>query len=115
MSDLEYMIINNVLLVFKCIGCNKIYEDEFDEDLAKRFPNTCKFCDRNLNKLCLMSQKYVYPYEYMNSWQRFNEKSILDKKEFCSNLTMENMTDADYKHRKRVWKGLGRKKPRRAP
>ena len=38
----------------------------------------------------------------MDSWQRFNETSLPDKKEFYSNLTIENITDADKKHAKRV-------------
>ena len=42
-----------------------------------------------------MLRKGVYPYEYIDSWQRFNEMSFLDKKEFYSNLTKEKITDAD--------------------
>ena len=34
----------------------------------------------------------------MHSWERVNETSLPDKKEFYSNLKMENITDADYKH-----------------
>lgn len=33
----------------------------------------------------------------------FNETILLAKKEFYSNLNMENITDADCKHAKRVW------------
>ena len=42
-----------------------------------------------------MLRKGVYPYEYIDSWQRFNETSFLDKKELYSNLTKEKITDAD--------------------
>ena len=48
--------------------------------------------------------KDVYPYEYLDSWQRFNKTSSPDKKEFYNNLNMEDITDSDYKHAKRVWK-----------
>ena len=48
--------------------------------------------------------KDVYPYEYLDSWQRFNKISLPDKKEFYNNLNMEDTTDSDYKHAKRVWK-----------
>ena len=29
-----------------------------------------------------MLRKGVYPYEYMDSWERFNEASLPDKKNF---------------------------------
>ena len=33
------------------------YEKQFEEDLAKRFENTCGFCDGDINKFCLMLWK----------------------------------------------------------
>ena len=39
----------------------------------------------------------------MNSRKRFNEMSLPDKKKFYSSMTMENITDADYNHTKRVY------------
>ena len=38
----------------------------------------------------------------MDDWQKFNETSLLEKKYFYSHLNMENITDADYVHPKRV-------------
>ena len=53
---------------------------KIDEDyLAKRFQNTYKFCDKNLDKFCLMLRKGIFPHEYMDSCQRFNQKSLPDK------------------------------------
>ena len=51
-----------------------------------------------------MLRKGVYPYEYMYNWKRFDETLLPDKEDFYSNPNMENITDADYKHAKRVWK-----------
>ena len=48
MSDTENMTANDRLLTFKCAGRNKNYMNEFDVDLAKRFSNTYKFCDKDL-------------------------------------------------------------------
>ena len=42
----------------------------------------------------------------MDSWERFNEKSLPDKEAFCSNLNMEDITDVDYEHAKRVFNGV---------
>ena len=39
----------------------------------------------------------------MDSLERFDEPSA-KKKDFYSNLNMEAITNADYKHAKRVWK-----------
>ena len=34
----------------------------------------------------------------MDSWQRFNETSLTDKKGFYRSLTIEDIIDSDYKH-----------------
>ena len=49
-------------------------------------------------------QKGVYPYEYMDDWKKFNETSLPVKKGFYSHLNMEDITDADYVHAKRICK-----------
>ena len=42
----------------------------------------------------------------MDSWERFNEASLPDKEAFYSNLNMEDVTDVDHRHAKRVFKNL---------
>ena len=42
----------------------------------------------------------------MGEWEKFNETTLPEKEEFYSNLNMEDITDADYMHVKRVCKGL---------
>ena len=39
----------------------------------------------------------------MNSWERFNETSLPPKKDFHSELNLENITDKDYNHAQTVW------------
>ena len=39
----------------------------------------------------------------MNTWM-INETTLPEKEEFYSNLNIENITDADHKHAKRVCK-----------
>ena len=46
----------------------------------------------------------VYPYEYMDDWQKFSETSLPEKENFDSHLNMEDITAEDYKHAKNVWK-----------
>ena len=57
----------------------------------------------------MLLRKGVYPYEYMDSWERFDETSLPDKEAFYSNLNMENITDVDYRHAEIVFKNLNNK------
>ena len=53
-------------------------------------------------KLDLMSQKGVYPYDFMDSFDKFNEK-LPSKEDFHSILNDEHITDDQYKHAQNVW------------
>ena len=50
-----------------------------------------------------MLRKGVYPYEYMDNWERFNETSLPSKESFYSNLNMEDSDDIDYRHGNNVF------------
>ena len=52
----------------------------------------------------MLLRKGVYPYEYMDGWDKFNDTSIPNKESFYSNLTMENITEMDYIHANNVFK-----------
>ena len=51
----------------------------------------------------MLLRKGVYPYEYMDSWEVFNEISFPDKKAFYSELNLEDVTDKDYTHAQKVF------------
>ena len=55
----------------------------------------------------LLTRKGVYPYEYINSWDRFNEIQLLPISVFYSNLNMSSISEEDYQHAQRVWKEFG--------
>ena len=59
--------------------------------------------DGDLNKFVLSLRKGVYPYEYMDSCERFNETLLPPKKTFYSELNVEDITDKDYAHAQKVW------------
>ena len=44
----------------------------------------------------MLLRKNLYPYEYMDSWERFNETALANKKAFYSKLYLEDITDEDY-------------------
>ena len=108
-SCLDYVITKDDQLIFGCFECKKNYEKDFNKELIKRFGNIYKFCNKDISKFILLLRKGVYPYEYMDSWERFDETSLPDKEAFYSSLNMENITDVDHRHAKRVFKSLNNK------
>ena len=97
-SCLDYVKTKNEKLLLKCFNCKTYYKKKFNKDLIKKFKNTYSFCNNDINKFALLLTKGVYPYEYMDSWERFNDTSLPRKKDFYSNLNMENIDDTDYRH-----------------
>ena len=51
----------------------------------------------------LIKRKGVYPYDYMDSFERFSEKSLPSREDFYSILNDVNISESDYSHAKRVW------------
>ena len=106
-SCLDYVrITKNEKLVLKCFNCDSCYKKKFNKDLLKKFKNTYSFCNSDLNKFILLLRKGVYPYEYMDSWEKFNETSLPSKEDFYSKLNMEDIDDIDYRHGNNVFKGF---------
>ena len=65
------------------------------EGLIKKFPSIYQFCNGDLNKFILLLRKGVYPYEYMDSWEKFDELTLPPKEVFHSNLNLEDISDED--------------------
>ena len=66
--------------------------------LIKNFPRIYQFCNGELNKFVLLLRKGVCPYEYMDSWERFDKTLLPPKKDFYSELNLEGISDKDYNH-----------------
>ena len=84
-------------------------------ELSETFPNVYKFCNGDHNKFSLLLRKGVYPYEYIDSWERFNETELPDKESFYSELNKEGITDEDYAHAQKVWKEFNIKNLGKSP
>ena len=54
----------------------------------------------------MLLRKGVYPYEYIDIWERFDETSLPEKKAFYSELHLEDITDEDYTHAQKVFEEL---------
>ena len=105
----DYMYFKDDNLIFRCFECKKNYQKDFHKDLINRFANTYRFCNEDINKFILLLRKDVYPYEYMDSWERFNETALPNKKSFYSELNLEDITDKDYAHAQKVFEELNLK------
>ena len=104
-------------------GEDKVYKRSIDI----RFLDTFKFMASSLDKLAknltdeqmtitsseykgedfkLLRQKGIYPYDYMDSTDRFLETELPAKDKFYSTLYDETVTDDQYEFAKAVWKNF---------
>ena len=58
-------------------------------------------------KLDLMKAKGVYPYDYMDSFQKFSQTQLPKRDDFYSLLTDEEISDSEYAHAGKVWERFG--------
>ena len=79
-SECEFIGLKNDRLNYRCKECNGISAN-------------------SINDL----RKGAYPYEYMDSWKKLNETSLPDKKDFHSELALEDISDKDYEHAQKVF------------
>ena len=55
-------------------------------------------------KIDLVSRKGVYPYEFMDDFEKFKKQSLPKKTSFFFRLKQEKISDEDFEHAQRVWK-----------
>ena len=99
--------------------------DERTEEMELRFIDSIKFMSSSLDFLVnslgkgghkfwgfesynghqheLLVRKLIYPYKYMDSWNKFEETSLPSKEKFYSSLNKSGISDVDYKHACSVW------------
>jgi hypothetical protein len=78
-------------------GCTTI------KDLRSKFPNTSKYFtnDSQFNR---MTQKGIYPYDYIDNFNRLNETKLPAIKEFSSKLNGTVCSPKEYERADQVWK-----------
>ena len=59
--------------------------------------------NRTVEELELLQRKGVYPYEYVDSYERFLEPQLPPIEAFYSKLSRTSISDADYAHAQNVW------------
>jgi hypothetical protein len=78
-----------------------VLKDDWKDNFRFSRQNTCIKDDEGLH---LLTEKGVYPYDYMDNWDRFNETELPPKEAFYSELSNEHISDADYERAQKVWK-----------
>ena len=78
----KYESAKDNLIKYKCLSCNKGYSTRLNEELKKKFKNMLKISNSDINKFILLLRKVVYPFEYMDDWEKFNETTLPEKKNF---------------------------------
>ena len=55
-------------------------------------------------KLDLITKKGTYPYDFMDSFEKFDQTELPTKEQFYSTLNDQHITNDEYDHAKKVWK-----------
>ena len=91
---------------FKSASLDKLvsmtkYDNTDEKDRSKwiwrdNWPSNCRYSSQNdIIKADLMTEKGVYPYDYMNTFDKFDEEQLPSKGQFYSRLSEEGKTNDD--------------------
>ena len=89
----------------ECKNCKNTDEACINPNYDKLKYTSKMFKDK---KLDLMARKGVYPYDYMDSFEKFNSP-LPKKEEYFSILNNKHISNEDYEHAKNVWNTFGLK------
>ena len=121
-----HLIIREIAKVFDKVSCIPLNFEKFISFSAGqlRFIDSCQFMGKSLDALVKINddfsitdrtfndmsdwvkQKGVYPYEYMSSFDRFNETKLPFKDKFYSSLCGKHITDKEYERAQEIWKAF---------
>ena len=94
------------------LGNHLVFLDSFQfmssslDNLVKNLPDEAlkytynRFKQEQFN---LMKQKGIYPYDHMDSFEKFKQTELPMTEQFYSILNNEHITDEDYQHAQNVW------------
>ena len=81
---LEYTNFKDDLIKYIFLSCDRSYQRKFNKKLKEIFFHTYTFSNHDNNKFILLLRKGVYPYQYMDDWEKFNETSLPEKEDCYS-------------------------------
>ena len=99
---------------FDKLVCMTKYDNTDENDRSKwvlrdNWQTNFRYSSKNdfiTTKECLdlLTEKGVYPYDYMNAFDSFNHEQLPSKEQFYSRLSEEDKTNGDFKKAKQIWK-----------
>ena len=106
----------NYCAQMRCKKCGKIKARQLEKKtLVKSFASLSNYVynergDSNADEqFRLLLTKGVFPYEYIDSWHRFEETTIPSQKSYYHRLKLEECSDDDYSHVHKMWKAFDHK------
>ena len=78
------------------------------KSIKDTFPNTYSYFKKYWNHIDeeafeLLTRKGVYPYEFMDSWEKMKEKTLPSKEDYFSQLTGKDISEENYTFASNVW------------
>ena len=70
---------------------------------ANTFNDLSYFYGDTRMKLELLKRKGVYPYDYMDTFEKLSEKQLPPRQDFYSELNESEISENDYTHAQKVW------------
>ena len=95
-KEMELRFIDSIKFMSSSLDCPV-------NNLARGGHKFWGFENYNCNQRELLIRKGIYPYKYMDSWDKFEETSLPSIEKFYSNLNMSGVNDDDYEHACSVW------------
>ena len=81
--------------------------DSLVNNLAREGDEFFGFEDYKESQYKLLIRQGIYPYEYMDDWDKFAETNLPLKEASYSKLNMSGVSNQDYEHACRVWSNFG--------
>src|ERR1043165_6895297 len=103
MSLIKLAVSQTSLGQFQFIDSLQFLNSSLDKLSSNLSLDDLKITASHSTKLDLLRRKGVYPYEYIESYSRFEDLQLPPKEVFYSKLTREDISDVDYQHAQRVW------------
>jgi hypothetical protein len=97
---------------FKFIDSMRFMASSLDK-LASYLPSDCKkilhrefINTEHHDKIHLLERKGVFPYDYIDGWEKLEQAGLPEKIQFYSQLTESSISDEEYKFAQDVWKAF---------
>ncbi|KAB0795158.1 hypothetical protein PPYR_11997, partial [Photinus pyralis] len=99
--------VDNTKISFRFIDSFRFMSSSIDKlsaYLGDEQKTITKSYSRNDTEFNLLTRKGVFPYEYLDCWEKLDETALPPKDAFFSHLHNEDITDEEYEHASNVWR-----------